>query len=159
MKSFKLCSFLVAVIVMMTITSCIPYRKVVTTPVVPEITIMEKVVVLPEPPVTVVKIRENIMFEYDSAVVEESEMDKIEAVDYLLTNYPDTVIVLKGYASSEGPVDYNLDLSKNRALAVKAILVEKGIDEDRIKILGEGITKLFGNLFNLNRRVIILDIN
>ena len=158
MKSFKVCSFLVVIIVMMTITSCIPYRRVVTIPVVPEITIMEKVIVLPEPPVTVVKIRENIMFDYDKAVVRETELSKIETVGELLINYPDTVIVLKGYASSEGPEDYNMNLSENRALAVKAILVEKGIDEDRIKILGEGVTKLFGNLFNLNRRVIILDI-
>jgi len=158
MKSFKLCSILIVVILMMTITSCVPYRKVVTTPVVPEITIMEKEVVLPEPLVTVVKIRENIMFDYDSDVIDSIQMVIVEEVANILSLYEDTMVVLKGYASSEGGFEYNKELALSRAKAVKAELLDRGIEEDRIDILGVGATKIFGDLLNLNRRVFILDV-
>ncbi len=159
MRSFKLCSILVAIVVMMAFTAC--NKRVVTTPVVepiPEITIMEKVVVLPDPPITVTKIRENIMFDYDSAVISTLEMVKVEKVEDLLNSYPDTMIILKGYASSEGGFKYNVKLSLKRAAAVKSALVGKNIAEDRINIVGIGSTKLFGDLLNLNRRVLILDV-
>jgi len=159
MKSFKLCSILIVIAIMMAVTAC--NKRVVTTPVVdpiPEVIIMEKTVVLPEPPVTVTKIRENVMFDYDSSVISTLEIVKIEKVKDLLNSYPDTVIILKGYASSEGGFEYNVKLSLARAVAVKAALVERDIAEDRIDIVGIGSTKLFGELLNLNRRVLILDV-
>jgi outer membrane protein OmpA-like peptidoglycan-associated protein len=151
-------SFLVVVIVMMAITSCIPYRRIVTTPVVPEITIMEKVIVMPEPAVTVVKIKENIMFDYDSFEIKDSETVKINAIKNLLIKYPDTNIVLRGYASTEGKMDYNWILSDSRARSVADALVEKGIKAKRISLDIGGETSSFGDLLDLNRRVLILDI-
>ncbi|WP_419536991.1 OmpA family protein [Endozoicomonas sp.] len=47
-------------------------------------------------------------------------------------------IELTGYTCNIGPDQVNQDLSENRALAVKAYLMQKGIEESRIATWGKG---------------------
>ncbi len=143
---------------MMTITSCSKYRRIVTTPVVEPISIMKKVVVLPEPPVTVVEIREIFMFDHDSYVIPDDQIVKINKIESLMKEYLDTIIFIRGWASSEGFTEYNQTLSENRANAIKFALTKAGIEEDRIEAIGSGATKIFGKFLNLNRRVVVLDV-
>ena len=76
----------------------------------------------------------------------------------MLSN-PEKTIVLEGHTDDSGDENYNLELSKRRAESVKNALINKGINEERIKTKGCGSTQpLFPNNFDdelkfLNRRV------
>ncbi|MCX4027646.1 OmpA family protein [Endozoicomonas sp. SM1973] len=52
----------------------------------------------------------------------------------------DTVVTLKGYASTEGEFEYNQKLSERRVANVKAKLIEYGVPADKLHIIGYGET-------------------
>ncbi|MDD3732183.1 MAG: OmpA family protein [candidate division Zixibacteria bacterium] len=52
--------------------------------------------------------------------------------------YPDTRIKISGFADATGPADFNLELSQKRADAVKAYIVNKGVDAERMTSVGYG---------------------
>lgn len=63
--------------------------------------------------------------------------------DYM-KNHPDSKVVIKGYASQDGNLDFNIRLAKNRAEAVKEALIKKyKISADRIQAEGRGIGHMF----------------
>lgn len=64
--------------------------------------------------------------------------------------------VVTGYASENGPEDYNQELSVRRAQSVKDALVAEGVHEDQIEVVGEGETTEFGEDLDLNRTVVIV---
>ena len=59
----------------------------------------------------------------------------------VLKNTPDLNIRVEGHTDNIGSKKYNLDLSEKRAEAIKAYLVEKGIDQSRITSVGLGFSK------------------
>lgn len=70
-----------------------------------------------------------------TAIAKEN-LDKLIPV---FNSYENTNIVIFGFTDSTGKVDYNLTLSQKRADAVKAYLVTKGIEENRMLTNGFGI--------------------
>lgn len=86
-----------------------------------------------------------ITFAQGKSTVERSQMPNVERVATYMKNHKDSKVVIKGYASPEGSAEINAKLSKNRAEAVKNILVKKyGISADRLSTKGMGATdKLF----------------
>jgi outer membrane protein OmpA-like peptidoglycan-associated protein len=56
----------------------------------------------------------------------------------ILIDNPNYVGVLHAHTDAKGSVAYNEDLSKRRAKNAKAVLVEMGIDADRIKTSASG---------------------
>ena len=60
-----------------------------------------------------------------------------EVRDYLSFKM-DKYVILEGYASGEGDKDYNLDLSKSRANAVKDYLIYLGVESVRIEVKAIG---------------------
>ena len=106
----------------------------------------------------VVKIKQPIMFPFDSSEIKPAEMEKVDTLANILAENPDTNVVINGYASTEGPESYNMFLSQERAIAVQSALIEKGVAEDRINVVGKGETGIFGELLKLNRRAIVLDV-
>lgn len=55
-----------------------------------------------------------------------------------LERHPDQHISLRGYSDNIGKRDYNLFISKYRALVVKYYLIGKGVPDERMQILGMG---------------------
>ena len=81
----------------------------------------------------------NIQFEFDSSVLRTSSYPVLDATSAALRSSKKVVLV-NGYASSEGTAAHNLQLSKDRANSVKTYLVNSGVDAKRIRIKGYGET-------------------
>ena len=81
----------------------------------------------------------NIQFEFDSSVLRTSSYPVLDATSAALRSSKKVVLV-NGYASSEGTAAHNLQLSKDRANSVKTYLVNSGVDAKRIKVKGYGET-------------------
>ncbi len=76
--------------------------------------------------------------------VTSDQMPNVAAVASYMKNQPKSTVVIKGYASADGPIEVNERLANQRAEAVKNLLVNKyGISADRIKAEGEGIGHMF----------------
>jgi outer membrane protein OmpA-like peptidoglycan-associated protein len=65
---------------------------------------------------------------------------------------------LVGHTDNIGSAKFNLRLSQTRAEAIKDLLIEKGVDENRIKTSGKGMTEPLNDnsteeLRSNNRRV------
>ncbi|MBD5230790.1 MAG: OmpA family protein [Muribaculaceae bacterium] len=73
-----------------------------------------------------------------------SQMPNVAAVASYLKNHPKATVVIKGYASQDGPVDVNIRLANQRAESVKTTLINKyGIPASRIQAEGQGIGHMF----------------
>ena len=81
----------------------------------------------------------NILFPFDSCVLDakyDSEIDKVYRV--MTDFYPTCTVELHGHTDWVGTDEYNINLSQCRAEAVKEALVRKGIDAARITVVGFG---------------------
>lgn len=65
-----------------------------------------------------------------------------------MTEFPEMKVQVRSHTDSRANDAYNIILSKNRAKATSAYLVEQGIDESRISFEGFGETQLTNNCSN-----------
>lgn len=82
---------------------------------------------------------QNVLFDFDSAVIRPDQMPVLDAVaDYLLQN-PDEYVLIEGHCDERGSREYNLALGERRAQAARDYLIAAGIDPARIQTrsLGE----------------------
>jgi len=108
----------------------------------------------------VIKITEHVMFNWDSDVIREDQKPVLDDIAGYLVDYPDTLLVIEGYASEEGAEDYNLDLSTRRAESVRGALHERGVSPASIKsVVGKGETTIFGDLLKENRKVLVITVD
>lgn len=91
---------------------------------------------------TVVHLQEenklHILFANDSTVIPAAYDKHIKNMSSFLAKYPQTHIVLNGYASPVGSAEHNKYLSITRAKNVHEALVAAGISPDRIETVGYG---------------------
>jgi outer membrane protein OmpA-like peptidoglycan-associated protein len=99
-----------------------------------------------------------IRFRLDSYKIEKSEYKKLsDLVEYINEN-PNSSILLIGYADRKtGNPQYNLNLSKKRALAVSQELNLRGVSSDRLDIQWKGDKEQPFSDNDLNRAVIIVE--
>lgn len=88
------------------------------------------------------KLGLHILFANDSSEIQPLFKNQIEQMSRFLKEFPKTSIEIQGYASKVGKAEYNLNLSKQRALAVERALEKNGIASNRITIVGYGDTNL-----------------
>jgi len=85
-----------------------------------------------------------VNFEIGKYNITTSQMPNVAAVASYLKNHPKAKVVVKGYASQDGPVDVNIRLANQRAESVRNTLIKKyGIAADRIQAEGQGIGHMF----------------
>lgn len=104
-----------------------------------------------ERPVQVVKETSNtlssvryVFFRIGSAVITADQQPNVEMIAAYLKNHPKAKVVIKGYASADGNLEFNERLAKKRAESVKDSLIKKyKISSDRISAEGEGIGHMF----------------
>jgi len=108
----------------------------------------------------IIQINEVIMFDWNDYTIRADQLDLLNIIAETMITNPDLVLVLEGYASEEGDMDYNMELSQNRANAVKSMLMLSQVPEENIKsAIGQGESTIFGDILDTNRRVMVLSID
>ena len=82
-----------------------------------------------------------VYFGFDSTVVPQGELGKIDAVTKHLTDKTDRVVVVEGNCDERGSSEYNMTLGENRAIIIRNYLVQSGIAADRIQTRSYGSEK------------------
>jgi len=82
-----------------------------------------------------------VHFDPGSANLRPESFEDLSAVVDLLKNNPDLRIEIQGHTDNQGDSQKNMQLSQERALAVKNYLIKKGIDGNRIDAVGYGDTQ------------------
>ncbi|HEU0034241.1 MAG TPA: OmpA family protein [Kofleriaceae bacterium] len=96
-------------------------------------------------PDEVIRELTGIGFENDSAKIDGKSGPILDLAFLILKDNPQLNVEISGHTSSEGGVDYNLDLSLRRAQAVKDYLVKRGIAAQRILTVGHGASVPIGD--------------
>jgi len=86
----------------------------------------------------VVEFTNKILFGFDQSDLSSEAKSNLSNLVKVLNDYPDTNIEIQGHTDSDGSTKYNKDLSERRAIAVSNNLITKGIDVQRIVIVGYG---------------------
>lgn len=79
-----------------------------------------------------------VRFDFNKSTLTSTAKANLDKLVPVFKNYPDTNIKIYGYTDSKGADDYNLNLSDQRAAAVKTYLTSKGLVSSRFSILGMG---------------------
>ncbi len=83
-------------------------------------------------------ILEGVKFASGSARLTPQSKIILDKVVRTLQEYPEIQVEIRGYTDNTGSLAGNMRLSQKRAEAVRAYLIEKGIDGSRIKAKGYG---------------------
>ena len=85
-----------------------------------------------------------VFYKLGSSVITADQMPNVEMIADYLKHNPKAKVVVKGYASQDGNLDFNIKLAAARAESVKTALMKKyGISADRITAEGQGIGNMF----------------
>lgn len=79
-----------------------------------------------------------ILFDTDSSVLKPQSKQLLNDVARVLTDYPDTNVLVKGHTDNTGSETHNQSLSERRALAVHNYLVTQGVTAARLNSMGFG---------------------
>jgi outer membrane protein OmpA-like peptidoglycan-associated protein len=94
-----------------------------------------------EQDILAITFKSDFSFGFDSAIIKPGAEDEIARVAAVLIKYPQTNISIEGYTDSKGAEEYNMDLSRRRAEAVKNSLIGRGLTSSRLQTIGFGESK------------------
>ncbi|RFA31102.1 hypothetical protein CAI21_00050 [Alkalilimnicola ehrlichii] len=81
---------------------------------------------------------DEVQFGFDSAALKSESLPSINRLARYLEAHPEQTVRIEGHTDSIGAASYNLRLSERRAQAVRAALIEEGIEPERIQAVGIG---------------------
>lgn len=85
-----------------------------------------------------------ITFRQGKTSVDAAQLPNVERIATYMKNHADAKVIIKGYASPEGKIEINERIARERAEAVKNILINKyKISANRIAAEGQGIGSMF----------------
>jgi len=87
----------------------------------------------------VLTLGSDVLFDLDKHELREGAKRTIDRVADFLLEYEDRQVLVEGFTDSTGARDYNLGLSQRRAESVRNALVQRGVNEDRIRTRGYGL--------------------
>jgi len=79
-----------------------------------------------------------LLFDTNKAELKQASRNNLTNLAVILNKYPDTNILLEGHADSDGPEEWNLELSKLRAQSVANYLAGQKVMEPRFTTMGYG---------------------
>jgi outer membrane protein OmpA-like peptidoglycan-associated protein len=86
----------------------------------------------------VVTLPGSIYFEVNKSVIQPSMRSRLTEIARALATAEDSAILIEGHTDSDGSNEYNLELSRLRAEAVRSVLVGGGVPPDRVQTFGYG---------------------
>jgi OOP family OmpA-OmpF porin len=92
----------------------------------------------PKPVAEKVTFAADVLFDFDKAVVKPEGRSKLDDLASKVKNINLEVVIAIGHADSIGSDEYNQKLSVRRAEAVKAYLISKAVESNRIYTEGKG---------------------
>jgi hypothetical protein len=97
-------------------------------------------------------------FDSDKATIQAQSKSLLDDIATALKNFPDWRVRIVGHTDSTADAQHNLQLSVDRALAIKTALVERGVDPQRLATEGLGESRPIASNATpdgraLNRRV------
>lgn len=109
-----------------------------------------------EPPKTL--LLSDVFFDYDKYNIRGDQLTVLNQNAKLLVEQSGERMVLEGHCDERGTVEYNLALGERRANAVRAFLIEYGVDASRLSTISYGEEKPFADgheesAWSQNRRV------
>jgi OOP family OmpA-OmpF porin len=94
--------------------------------------------VKPKPVADKVTFAADVLFDFDKSVIKPEGRSKLDDVASKAKGINLEVVIAIGHADSIGSDEYNQRLSVRRAESVKAYLVSKGIESNRVYTEGKG---------------------
>ena len=88
-----------------------------------------------------VSIPENVLFDFDRAVLRPDAGPRLQALATGIAKVPDLPVRIEGHTDSKGTAAYNQTLSQARAAAVRTWLVAHGAQAGRLVAQGFGATR------------------
>ena len=95
----------------------------------------------PAPVASKVTYAADAFFDFDKAVLKPEGKAKLDDLAGKVSGIALEVVIAVGHTDSTGAAGYNQKLSNRRAEAVKAYLVSKGIESNRIYTEGKGLSQ------------------
>ena len=80
----------------------------------------------------------SVNFQFDKSTLTVTAKQNLDKLVPVFKEYADTNIKIYGFTDSKGSDDYNLNLSSQRATAVKNYLATKGLVSSRFTVVGMG---------------------
>ena len=102
-------------------------------------------------------ISTDLLFEFDSADVRPEGRDILAEVGRVIREARAPVII-EGYTDGTGPAEYNLELSRQRALAVAAVLRSSAGSDVEIDVRGFGESGAVDNVSSPDRRRVVVSL-
>jgi len=85
-----------------------------------------------------ITLKGDVSFDLDSDVVRPGLYNELDRIAEIMIKYPQTSIQVEGHTDSTGSETYNQKLSERRASSVRNLLVQRGVQAQRVHILGFG---------------------
>jgi outer membrane protein OmpA-like peptidoglycan-associated protein len=86
----------------------------------------------------IAKAYDNLNFKTGSATITNSSFPFLDGIAEYMKSNPSYTLTITGHTDNTGSEEYNQKLSEDRAEAVKAYLVKKGVGEISITAIGKG---------------------
>lgn len=85
-----------------------------------------------------------VTFRQGKVTIDPAQTPNVERIATYMKNHPSSKVEIKGYASPEGSAEINARIARQRAEAVKTMLVNKyKINANRISAEGQGVGNMF----------------
>ncbi len=83
---------------------------------------------------------DNIFFEKGAYVLKDASSSELNQIIYFMESNPFLILEIGGHTDNIGTIEYNINLSDKRALAVKNALTQRGMVSERILTKGYGMS-------------------
>ncbi len=101
---------------------------------------LEAVAAAPEPVVKQRIVLRGVTFDFDSSTLRPDSGPVLNQAAELLKENPEVMVSVDGFTDSVGSAAYNQALSVRRAESVYRYLVNRGVDPERLRVQGFGLT-------------------
>ena len=81
---------------------------------------------------------DDVLFDTGRSELKSGAQRSIEQIATFLNENPERRVQIEGFTDSQGPDEFNLELSQRRADAVAMAIIQRGIDAQRVRAMGYG---------------------